>query len=207
MPLHLINDKAIVYIHIPKCGGTSVTKCLLEKGRRALYYTGGIPGLKCSPHHMHGKMLERMLSGFSPDYVFTIIRRPLSRLESEYRYRADIAKKKNLEIADFKNWWHQTAEEYKRNTFVLDNHIRPQFEFICLGTEIFKQEDGLEKAIESVYSKIGIPETVPKTVARKSTEYEILWDKDLLNHVVAFYAEDFKAFDYDPAPLPKMKFE
>lgn len=67
-----------------------------------------------------------MLSSF--DVVFTVIRDPMVRLQSEYLWwRAHSL----LPLPDFDVWVNQMFDTYALDPFMMNNHIRPQDSLCC----------------------------------------------------------------------------
>ncbi|WP_140849628.1 sulfotransferase family 2 domain-containing protein, partial [Paracoccus sp. FO-3] len=92
MPFIQHNGKRILFIHIPKAGGTSVESWM--KGIAPLrLFSMGIPhASRCTPQHYRAQDIEALLGEGFFDYAFTIVRNPYHRIESEYRMRAQLAK-------------------------------------------------------------------------------------------------------------------
>src|SRR5438045_277709 len=88
MPIFRFGDKILLFIHIPKTGGTSVEAMLKAGGGvEAMRHNAQITGLLCTPQHFHAEILSRLVpEGFS-DFTFTIVRNPFDRLVSEFKMR------------------------------------------------------------------------------------------------------------------------
>ena len=86
----------LLFLHIPKCGGTSVEQSFLKAGcyiklhdridhqgqellTNKLIY-------KCPSQHFHYAILEKFLDFRIFRDVFALVRNPYSRLASEYRF-------------------------------------------------------------------------------------------------------------------------
>ncbi len=109
MPIFTKNKIHILYVHIPKTGGSSV-EGLFKKNKWQLSYLdkGGKKGGKpdslnsirqCSPQHMHLEMLQTIFDLEKIDYIFMTVRHPVDRLISEYRMRK--GSQKGLTLADW----------------------------------------------------------------------------------------------------------
>jgi hypothetical protein len=199
MPFYRINGKDVIFIHIPKTGGTSVNGILMRHGRRFLHYTEKIPGLRVSPQHFHAEILSSLLHGYSVDYLFSVVRNPIDRLRSEYRMRV---KTNSASGMSFDRWWADNSRKYETNPFHLDNHLRPQVEFILDGCEIFKLEDGLNLAMDRVFMRIGLTEMPPHNHVRKGDTVDIQMSAETVESVLSFYRADFEAFSYTHPASP-----
>ena len=136
----------ILFIHIPKCGGGSVEKFLKLNG--FLQHLKSIDAsfnsvLKCSPQHFHGEILMVLFKEQLLDYSFAIVRHPVARLVSEYKWRICHP----LAALGFNEWYRVVREEYKTDNYIYDNHLRPQVEFLIPSLKLFRFEDGLENAL------------------------------------------------------------
>ena len=145
MPVFFRDGRRVLFIHVPKCGGSYVEALFRANGFGVAYRdTGSKPGKlnevrQCSPQHMHAPILETLFRIEAFDYVFAVVRNPTSRLVSEFRMRH---RERSLE-ANIDRWVKNTLSTYRRNPFVYDNHVRPQHEFIVSGCQVFRLEDGL----------------------------------------------------------------
>ena len=81
-----IFNNEITFIHIPKCGGTSIEKFLQQNGYKMKLFTstGSIFINGHTPQHCTFKELEEL--NLLTDKVFTIIRPEIDRVVSEYFY-------------------------------------------------------------------------------------------------------------------------
>ncbi|BBL76475.1 sulfotransferase family 2 domain-containing protein [Methylomagnum ishizawai] len=140
MPLYLLENKLVLFIHVPKAGGTSVEE-YLSKHYLGLLDRGFRGHLPCSPQHFHAAMLATALKDAPLDYVFMVVRNPWDRLRSEYKFRKRHFK--DAKDVDFDEWVERAVAAYRKNRFHLDNHLRPMSEFLLPGTEVFKLEEGL----------------------------------------------------------------
>ena len=88
-------DKKLIFIHIPKCGGTSVENALFrphEKTSDALFTLKGHPdhdkyetgGLQ----HLSASKVREVVGGniYDEFYKFAVVRHPVKRLISQFNY-------------------------------------------------------------------------------------------------------------------------
>jgi hypothetical protein len=100
MPLYRINGKIILFIHIPKTGGTSIERALQEEGPEALFNSNRIAGLQCPPQHFHGDILSNIIGDGFIDYAFCVVRNPIDRIVSEFFYLTQHAKIRTGHVFD-----------------------------------------------------------------------------------------------------------
>lgn len=145
MPLARLADKLVFFAHIPKTGGSSIEEWLSAVGLLALRHNASLDGMGCPPQHMHAALYEPLFKGAFVDARFAVLRDPVERLVSEYRYRrGQVERKGKRQMPSFEAWVERAFRLYADNPYFLDNHIRPQAEFVCDGMKLFRFEDGLE---------------------------------------------------------------
>ncbi|MHC0054799.1 sulfotransferase family 2 domain-containing protein [Actibacterium sp. D379-3] len=156
MPLARVGSLLLFYAHVPKTGGSSVEAYLQAKGRLALLDEGLSDWNRSTPQHLHRAVYQRLVPREFYDHGFATLRDPLARLISEYRYRSKTYKpfKQSLHrliapagvkraeatritvgrgkiVADFDRWVPRIFRAYAKDPYLLDNHIRPQVEFVA----------------------------------------------------------------------------
>lgn len=206
MPVFLDEGSKVLFVHVPKTGGTSVERLFAKSGYRTAYRDGkvGKDSLnwlrRCSPQHLHAEMLDQLLQLSRFDLIFMLIREPIARFRSEYTHR----NRDNLrtDSASVEAWTEQTLARYPRNPYMFDNHLRPQSEFVLPGCEVYRLEDGLESMAADLRTRFGLSlhPDVPHAMDRvkrtgvSSNEVQISpRTEDLLRE---FYAVDFERFGY-----------
>lgn len=142
MPVFSKDGRHVLYIHVPKTGGTSIENFLTANGyRRAYLDRGGPASLNpirlCSPQHMHGKILRAVFDLDAFDAVFMTVRDPYRRFQSEYAARNRDPAKRPIDM-----WAKQALRKYRASPFAFDNHLRPQSAFHVPGAAVFRQEEG-----------------------------------------------------------------
>lgn len=203
MPFIEYQGQRILFVHIPRTGGTSVEHWLRAQAPLRLF-THGLPGpMKVTPQHLTANDLKVILGGDYFDYAFALVRNPFARIASEYRVRYLLAKQSFFGGFDpFAMWLDNALRQQRNNPWHLDNHLRPQWQFLSDRVKVFKYEDGLESVMRAVAADTGLapPETVPHQLSSGSFDGEITWDLAERTSVAEVYREDFKRFGYDPAP-------
>jgi hypothetical protein len=202
LPFAEIGGKKVLFVHIPKTAGTSVEAWLGEvSGAPLRMFSVGIPAaMKCTPQHLRMVDLRHFFGEGFFDYAFTLVRNPFDRIASEYRMRAQLAGDSFFKhTPTFSYWIDHNLTRAAAAPFHLDNHIRPQWQFIGSQVRVFRMEDGVNAALGQVAADLGIapPETVPHKLATADGP-ETPWDRGDILRVSEFYARDFKEFGYDP---------
>tara|TARA_R100000900_G_scaffold105540_1_gene81887 strand:- start:990 stop:1583 length:594 start_codon:yes stop_codon:yes gene_type:complete len=146
-------DKKLIFIHIPKCGGTSVENALFrphEKTSDALFTLKGHPdhdkyetgGLQ----HLSASKVREVVGGkiYDEFYKFAVVRHPVKRLISQFNYTYQFPYFVDMLNLKFKNFTFREYLDAIRNKYHV--HWRPQHEFIYDGNrllvdKIYKMED------------------------------------------------------------------
>ncbi|PIE11566.1 MAG: hypothetical protein CSA70_10970 [Rhodobacterales bacterium] len=203
MPLARLDQTLLWFVHIPKTGGSSVEEYLADKGSLALRYTSALGGAACTPQHMHADLYTRLIRPGFYDHGFTILRDPLERLISEYRHgQRRVAKREAVPLPGFGRWVERTLRRYNDNPYLLDNHIRPQIEFLTPGLRLFRFEEGLDPVFDWID---GIAPGLPKPARPwklRSDPTPVDVGDDIRALVAAFYAEDIAFLETMPTVMP-----
>ena len=202
MPIYTKKNESILFIHIPKCGGSSFSDFLLRnKYEESLSVRGkalkDIDFWKSSPQHLHRDILKKLLNFEKFDKILTIVREPFERLKSEYYWLLNsgiINEKENIP----EKWFDDLKENYHSNKYIYDNHIRPQNEFILNESKIFKlEEQGINQAIKYAINKN--PFRIFNNKKLKKTKKSEFIDNQFLEiqeEIKNFYSEDYRILDY-----------
>jgi hypothetical protein len=144
MPVFHKGRTKILYLHVPKTGGSAI-EIFFEKNGYSVEYldrSGGHEAMnmvrRCSPQHLHAAVLREILRLDRFAFIFMTVRDPFARIVSEYKMRLH----DNPAMPPFRAWLEEQLRTYHADPFVLDNHIRPQAEFWMPGARVFRLEDG-----------------------------------------------------------------
>jgi len=219
MPVLLRDDRAVLFIHIPKTGGSSFERDMENLGWREVFSIRGTPVsrlkfIKASPQHFSAELMEGLFNFEEFSSVVAITRDPFDRLKSAFywHFRNQVARFP----PDVTTWIQETLSATRHNPYHLDNHITPQVDFLPRGvdSQLFKlEEDGVRQAQIAVCGKYEKP---PKKlmhlfrIRNKEREKVSKYDPDIeaafssQRFIIAdFYAADYARFGYDPAGSSK----
>ena len=197
MPFITHNKKRILFIHIPKTGGTSVGSWLKTIAPMHFESPRMPSGFLVTPQHLTNSDFNSLFHKNFFNFRFAIVRDPYARMESEYRFRTKIAKSLSQpELPTFSIWLEVELEAFARTQTHLDNHLRPQVDFIGSGVNVYKFEDGMALILAAIAKDSGLPTPEKVAHARKATRMDIEWDLQDRLKVNRVYADDFARFGY-----------
>lgn len=209
MPLYLKKGLQLLFIHIPKCGGTTVEVYLRDCGWREEYFIGniyksGLTSIRVSPQHMHASILEDLFDEHNLDFSVALVRHPFDRIKSEYYWRL----KRAETYAAPEDWIDEVFRECEKNPSCFDNHIRPQSDFLPKfdKLKIFKlEENGINSALRVVQA--GEPTFVRRMIQwpsnshrRNSSIKDVEIEMKFCNvrsKIEDFYAKDYERLEYE----------
>ena len=196
MPIYINDDsECINFIHIPKTAGTSLDKCL-SKDYPNGFFSKKYKIFGVTPQHLDKGKLEKL--GFNKLGLrsFCVVREPVERIKSEYRY-----------LLGYKPWYYRLLNfdafvsfsfmMYKLDANVFDNHIRPQSHYIYTNTIVYKFEDGLDTARDSIKKDFSFVRIAELQHSMKSASRKVYISSKTLSKIHMFYASDYDNLNYD----------
>ena len=217
MPLVQIGEKSVYFVHCPKAGGSSIEAYLRDTFGEVRFhnpawniywcYKNGWQGRtgRSSPQHLLWHDAEAQLQALNamPDAVFAVVRDPLARLQSEYRYQMQHRPYPRLARwfgwMSFSTWLRTMLIARRMVPHLFDNHFQPQVHLMPKGTaQIFHLEDGVEPVTAYLHSlapdvqRQTIPHELQSQAHSKPTEasrQDLAW-------IATAYAEDYAQLGY-----------
>lgn len=219
MPLFQLTDikksveQTILFIHIPKTGGTSV-EMFFEGIGFATYlapkdYAFVRPYLKVPPTHFDMSLIDAMFDLKNNSlYSFAVVRHPADRMISSYMWAKEKSKLQHIgeQLASYQKMNLEefialVFEEYSNDNNYMSNHIKPQHMFVSDSvTKVFHLENGLDNAIKEVLTDNGVTLNgeLKMPQENKSNPYQTSISQQAKEMIYEFYKDDFTKFDYKP---------
>jgi hypothetical protein len=206
VPVFIKDQRYVLFPHVPKTGGTSIERLFQHNGwrmhlRDAKVGKGRLHYVRrCSPQHLHAAVLRELIDLSRVDLCFMVVRDPIARFRSEYAMRQKDPTKSDPASVD--DWAGRILARYDRNPYTLDNHIRPQHEFLLPDTEVFRLEDGLDAMMASLNERhdLGVPTEVGHRLKSKDrhglASRDVQLSPDLEARLRDLYAEDYRQFGF-----------
>lgn len=206
MPIARHDGTLIYYAHVPKCAGSSV-EAYLEQRFGALAFVdhryarqqAGRRWTATSPQHVDVAALSRLFPGNFFDHSFAVVRHPVARIVSAYRFQRDIERTIPQHIG-FSDWLSGLPDDLEERPFVHDNHVRPMVSLVPDSATIFHLEHGLEALVpwlDEVCGRSNGPRTIPHVNEARNQKSRAVEPTDTDRALIAdIYAADFERFGY-----------
>jgi len=212
MPMVIAEGKTIFFAHVPKTGGSSVEDYLVRRFGpltiRDRHKAQKRPGTGLITPSTHFAALD--LVEFLPpnlDFSFAVVRDPMDRLLSEYRYQQGASISSRM---SFSTWLRLMLKASAIEPRLFENHTRPQTDLVPEGAEIFRLEDGFDGMIGRLDAVTGTtaPDIQVGHILKRERKPMTLYRQDI-EAVERFYAADYERFGYerrDTSDLPNDTF-
>jgi|ETNvirnome_2_300_1030623.scaffolds.fasta_scaffold02220_3 hypothetical protein len=189
-----------IFIHIPKTGGTSVERALLEN--EGIKWPTKHPGpLDALPdeicreymlrfnsmqHYPLGKFEATLQKKY---YAFTFVRNPWDNVASEYHYSSTLG----LNKCSFEKY-----VEYLDRVHRYEFHLKPQIEFINENINFVGRFENLQEDFDKACTAIGVPSR--KLSCENTSIHKPYWEyynEDTKRIVEEKYKKDIEYFGYN----------
>lgn len=198
-------EKDLLFIHIPKTGGTNIENCIKNKYKQTLF-SGKTNDLLEYPHNnislQHQFYItiynnrDKLDINFNNNIkIFSIVRNPYDRIISDLFWNKIIEKDFTSEQV-----YDKIINDYL-NRYDLDNHNVSQYKYITdndcnliSNIKIFKCEN-LNEINEDLNKFIGFDINIKKDNVNK--DYSKYLNKNSIDLINKIYKKDFELFNYD----------
>lgn len=208
MPICHFRGQALFFAHVPKTGGSSVEDYLIRRFGPLSLREDTLGGRRKrdviqSLTHLSAADLARLLPP-DLDYSFAMVRDPLKRMISEYRFQSGVSAASRV---TFQTWLRVMLRAARRDPRIYENHIRPQTDLVPEAAEVFRLEYGFDAMIARLDAVTGTtaPEIGMGHLLKRGRQDIPVFRQDI-ERIVAFYAADYDRFGYprpDPADFPE----
>lgn len=201
MPIFLKDNRAILFVHVPKTAGTSIYRWFQKNGWSLLDYDDDAASNRIRtvpPQHFHAEILRTLYRIEDFDAILQVSRHPVSRLISEFQYRMR-NRRYPLLGPKFVHWWDEKKELFFQNPCESDNHLRPQHDFLLPGAQVYRLEDQLNgAALRKLVEKLGLPaDDFDLPTKNVSPRRDVRLTNKTQKDIERFYAIDFETFGYE----------
>ena len=198
MPVYRIGGKNVLFIHVPKTAGMAIGAHLGNCGPAVFEDRIFLKSGTFGPRHQPAAVLKTVYFPEMIDYAFMVVRHPVTRLVSEYRYqrRSGNIQLSRLRMFGFDIWLRNAFFRLKSDPDYRGGHFRPQVQYECFDCEVFRHEDGLDKVSQRISALTGtvIPDSPAKTNVSRHRSVSI--SQASFKLIADYYAADFERFGY-----------
>ena len=204
MPIH--HKHKILFIHIPKTGGSSIEGFFGMTETENLCYgneIGKIGGVMFALQHLTASLLQQldfMSMLFDIYFKFAFVRNPYERVLSEYFGQDANRARVDFDLGLFKIWFDET------HSIIDTDHKLPQYDFVYdkAGRQLV-DFIGRFETINDDFAKIlsqidyhDLNASLPYNNKSSNKRYYIeLLDDEIKEKIYDQYKVDFKVFNYD----------
>lgn len=195
-----------IFVHIPKCGGTSIEDVIWPEPRNASdlwmgfvskyknkYQTGGL-------QHLLAKQIREEVGEkvFNEYFKFTIVRNPWDKAISQFFYmrqRPDLRDYIGMKEEDpFKEYLQLTAKKLhvqweKQHKFFQDDNGKMIVDYVG-------RLERMEQDAANIFERIGIKAQIPHVNATRHHHYSEYYDDESREMVGEMYKEDIEILQY-----------
>jgi hypothetical protein len=204
-------DINVLFIHIPKTGGQSISAYLTQKYsvdncKKSFHGLNLGKNIKVPSDHF---LLNTILTFYKDKLIFknlkilSVVRNPYSRRISEIFFRKKISEE-NINDNDIQEKIEtiitNDINSYLENKHHDDNHFIPQYKFLCDKNEkIYNNIDILKfENLNNNMKKIGFHDfNVNINKSEKKHDYMYYLNKNSINLINKIYKKDFELFGYE----------
>ena len=211
MPIFRTGDQLHYFAHVPKCAGTAVEAYLAARFGSLAFLNPDFMAVaeadrwsKSTPQHMPAAEFLRLIPRGWITSSFAVVRHPLTRLISAYRYHVLVAGR-DPAVWSVDDWFADWLAHHRSDPFRYDGHLRLQCDLVPDDATVFPLEQGLDGIVAHL-DRLSGKRSGPRDLAvMNEGRYDtIRFDgadvpqPETLAAVADFYADDFTRFGYDP---------
>ncbi|MGC1496359.1 MAG: sulfotransferase family 2 domain-containing protein [Sulfitobacter sp.] len=214
MPIAKISGKLVYFAHVPKCAGTAVEdylanafgplafldRCFNAQPSQARW-------TRSSPQHVEVEGLSALFPSDFFDATFAVVRNPVSRLTSTFRFQRDVEGTIDINTT-FSDWLRTVKHKQRTSPWQFDNHTRRMTDIVPDSAKVFRLEDGLGAVVKWLQVLAGPEHSLPIKIApQNALDKRLLFEgkplrpvnltKGDIGLIERQYAVDFERFGYD----------
>lgn len=206
MPIARVGAKLVYFAHVPKAAGTSVEAYMEERfgpmamlDRRHFALSEEDRWSRTSPQHVALETYRRIFPPSFFDLVFAVVRHPVARLASAYRFHQEVTRLVPKDLS-FAAWLDGLDEVLAVRPFAYDNHARRMVDLVPEDATVFRLEDDLD-AVVDWFDEIEGERRGPRHMLVRNTSagaaLAVVGPEETAR-IAERYAADFDRFGYDP---------
>ena len=198
MPVFSIEGRRILFLHVPKTGGTAISAALQAAGEMRFDQPIRLGRQRFAPRHAPAGVVSQIFDPAGFDLIFTVVRHPVARAISEYRYQCRKSGLHMARVLGFDGWLRWSLARAQRDPGYRDNHFRPQIDYLMPGCRVFRYEDGLAAPLAMVSVLTGRDVVGSLALTNASPQAAVQPSSRSHARLLAAYQSDYETLSYDP---------
>jgi len=199
------DERKFIFIHIPKNGGSSITRFFDFKPDAFCGSNDGliINNIRHSPQHQPAWFLKKhplLRDRYDEYFKFSFVRNPYTRVVSEYFWQKKIKRiRVDLSVEHFSSVWLTDLEKYKSR----DHHMTQTYFLYENGVPIVDfigRLENIDADFKHVLEKINYPdvntELKIENKNHRPDDVEPYYTQEIKERIYNLYKEDFINFNY-----------
>ena len=198
----VLYQKKIIFVHIPKTGGSAIERLLTDNDRYPLDFIG-VRNNRSTHHYMAFELLHILgTKRYKNFYKFAFVRNPYDRIVSEYYYckKQGIGFKGGQSFDDFLTYVEQVIKRKLYFTNIYLDHFIPQYHFVYfkgkkMVNDIFKYEN-FDEVIPVLRKMLKINAEL-QVINKTTNKQELVLTDEQKEKIYNIYKPDFMVFGYE----------
>ena len=203
-------NRKLIFIHIPRTGGTSIEHNLGAKvDKENLYGIFPYKNSRKALQHLDCKEIIDIIGyeNYNSNYKFSVVRHPYFRLLSEFYWRPKL---QQIELPNFKVGYNflgflrqvkGIVDNKDYDKFIYYDHLKPQVEYLMKDGELMVDTvidfDDIDNQYKFIRNKYGISEDLKKLHGSKYlTGKRCILTEKCKNLIYEIYQKDFEVFGF-----------
>lgn len=199
------DEKAFVFVHIPRTAGTSIETALAPYAREPLGYTVG--GNTVLAHkHATATSLRRLVGAefWASAFSFSVVRDPWARMYSDYHFFRRVGPRLMPEFSELERW---LTERALRVPFAA--WLRAGAERLDIAQSSYLTDEGgallvdfvgrfehLSRDFSTICQTLGVEHALPHLNGTGRRDFRAAYDSDSVDLVARYAAADIERFGY-----------
>lgn len=201
-----VNKKhKLIYIHIPKTGGTYIEYLFDMRKDKTLFSSGDKLLGRTKQHYPYELIVQEL--NIENYYIFTTVRNPYYRFISAYSQYPDRCNKKFKDMINKRNpleFAKYLCEKIKQEGYDFFSQgsfhqFEPMVRYLkgIDDVKIIKLEENFNEEIILLCQKYNINVDLKPKNVNKNNNYDILLNEELKSLIYEIYKDDFIKFNYE----------
>lgn len=214
----IIEKYKIIFVHIPKCGGTSINSLFDIKndairkysitpsldvmyGNKVLNYNNKDENIEMA--HATAKMIRYFHpQKFIEYFKFAIVRNPYDRIVSEYAYKNTriIKNADKISFREFVSEVKKLLDNRDKIEHINIDHYLPQYEYVYDGDKLIVDRiinfEAYNTSISTLLTKLKITKPIPHENKSNRKHWSKYLTPETEEIIYQMYKKDFELFNY-----------